>query len=134
MSSQTLTNTISQTLTFNIITTAMSKKKEQNECMPSLQEQVAALKKTIVGQKGQIGLKCKQVNDLKKCVSELLDEREAKDKIIKGLNSQVSELRIDVGFKQSIINEKTKRVEELSKKIFDYNSLPWYKKMFTFNI
>lgn len=110
------------------------KKNENENCQPTLEEKYAALKKTNAGIRGQMGLQAKRIKDLKKRIDELLDEREAKNRTIAGLESQVIRL-------QEIVNEKTSEYNFLQNShstlqgsVNAYNQKPWYEKIFCFNI
>ena len=96
------------------------KKNEKENCQPTLEEKYAALKKTNAGIRGQMGLQAKRIKDLKKCVSELLQEKSVRD-------TKLTQLYNDYNFLDKAYKEHLKLVEE-------YNKLPWYKKIFCFNI
>ena len=82
----------------------------------NLKNEITHLKRQVAGLKGHITNLTNSKNDLDKCVSELLDERERNGHIINGLRAELEEAR--------------NSVHSLKQTIAAFNRLPWYKKAF----
>ena len=90
--------------------------KKNVENSVDLKAEITHLKRQVAGLKGHITNLTNTKNDLDKCVSELLDERERNGHIINGLRSELGEARDSI--------------HSLKQKIASFNRLPWYKKAF----
>ena len=104
------------------------KRKNSEKTFESPEKEVVFLRKQVAGFKGQITFDKKQIADLNKCISELLDVKEANEKTISGLESQVNKLT-------KIVKEKNDCIKELEDTVVALRTLsqsqkPWYKKMF----
>lgn len=105
-------------------------KKNETECQPTLKEQFAALKRTNAAIRGQMGLQAKQVKDLKKCVSELIEERDARDKTIEDKNVRIGQLETRITELRAKYNDLDAKYLSYSERIEQYNNSPWYEKLF----
>lgn len=105
-------------------------KKEKEKKFETPQQEIAFLKKQVAGLKGNQSFMEKRCQDLNKCVSQLLEEKEGLEKAIKGLESQVIKLNKEIS-KRDNDNEYTQTLANKYKEELDYyKSLPWYKKIF----
>jgi cell division protein FtsB len=93
----------------------MKEKGTTKETNVTIESQITHLKRENAGLRGR-NTKLKQmVDDLDKCVSELLDEKTRNEAIIEKLTTKVADLQSDYAVLRQVVQE--------------YNALPWYKRL-----
>ena len=119
----------------------MKKKENEPQAKPSLQEEVASLKRSVASYKSSnTTLKAKldackeeaqeEVKYLHAQIDELKAALCAKDKAIEGLESQVNTLKETIAEREGKIKELNGDFYVANTQVEYYKSLPWYKRIF----